>query len=42
MEMIVPPMTLLVFQWPNVCPPFAGDFSFTPQARVKKPQDTEQ
>ncbi len=38
MEMIVPPMTLLVFQQPGVCPPFAGDFSFTPLARVKTPQ----
>ena len=42
MEMIVPPMTLLVFQRPGVCPPFAGDFSFTPQARVRKPQETGQ
>lgn len=40
MEMIVSPMTLLVFQRPNMCPPFAGTFSFTPQARVKKPQET--
>lgn len=42
MEMIVPPMTLLVFQRPSVCPPFAGDFSFTPQARVRKPQEAGQ
>ena len=42
MEMNVPPMTLLVFQRPGVCPPFAGDFSFTPQARVRKPQETGQ
>ncbi len=27
-KMLVPPMTLLVFQRPNVCAPFTGHFEF--------------
>lgn len=40
MEMIVPEMTLLVFQRASVCAPFSGSFTFIPQAKAKKPQET--
>ena len=39
-KMIVPAMTLLVFQRANVCAPFTGPFTFIPQVRAKKPQET--
>lgn len=40
MEMIVPAMTLLVFQRANVCAPFTGSFTFISQARAKKEKTT--
>lgn len=42
MEMIVPAMTLLVFERANVCAPFTVPFTFVQQARVKRREETAQ